>query len=69
MPQLINGLDVTVEVNKSKFKFSKCKHNKGHLVKGQWAIGRVCHETKEVYPDNKQDAQTLLDTYKKTVSS
>jgi len=60
--KLIGGPGLTVEVDESKF--GKRKYNKGRLVEGQWVVGGICRETKEVFlapcPQKQRDAATLL---------
>ena len=69
-PKLIGGPGLTVEVDESKF--GRRKYNKGRLVEGQWVLGGICRETKDVFlavcPDNKRDAPTLLDIIERHVT-
>jgi len=69
-PKLIGGAGLTVEVDESKF--GKRKYNKGRLVEGQWVVGGVCRETGDIFlavcPENKRDADTLLDIINRHVS-
>ena len=62
-PKLIRGPVLTVEIDKSKF--GKRKYNKGRLVEGQWVVGGICRETKDVFlavcQENRCNAETLLD--------
>ena len=62
-PQVIGGSGKTVEVDESKF--GKRKYNRGRLVEGQWVVGGICRETGDIFlaecPNNKRDADTLLD--------
>ena len=69
MPKLIGGPGLTVEIDESKF--GKRKYNKGRLVEGQWVVGGICRETKDVFlavcPENKRDTETLLDIIERHV--
>jgi len=69
-PKLIGGSGLTVEVDESKF--GKRKYNKECLVDGQWVIGGICRETKDVFlaicPENKRDASTLTDIIERHVN-
>jgi len=60
---------LTVETDESKF--GKRKYNKGRLVEGQWVVGGICRETGDVFlavcPNNKRDAETLLDIIERHV--
>ena len=62
-PTVIGGQGMTVEIDESKF--GKRKYNKGRLVEGQWVIGGICRETKDVFlalcPENKRDAAMLME--------
>jgi len=68
-PKLIGGTGLTVEIDESKF--GKRKYNKGRLVEGQWVVGGICRETGDVFlavcPNNKRDAETLLDIIERHV--
>ena len=61
---------MTVEFDESKF--GRRKYNKGRLVEGQWVLGGICCETKDVFlavcPNNKRDAPTLLDITERHVA-
>jgi len=46
-PKLIGGTGLTVENDESKFR--KTKYNKGRLVEGQWVVGGICRETKDMF--------------------
>jgi len=63
-PKFTGGAGLTVDIDESKF--GKRKYNKCRLVKGQWVIGGICQETKDVFlavcPENKRDSTTLIDT-------
>ena len=69
-PTLIGGPNLTVEIDESKF--GKRKYNKGRLIEGQWVVGGICRETKDVFlavcPENKRDAATLMDIIERHVS-
>ena len=69
-PTLIGGAGLTVEVDESKF--GKRKYDKGRLVEGQWVVGGICRETKDIFlavcPHNKRDAPTLLDIIERHVN-
>jgi len=58
----IGGANCTVEVDESKF--GKRKYNRRRVVEGQWVVGGICKETREIfvalYPDNKSDSATLI---------
>ena len=45
-----------------KSKFGKHKYNKGRLVEGQWVLGRICREDKEIFliPVASHDKETLI---------
>ena len=66
---MIGGTGLTVEIDESKF--GKRKYNKGRLVEGQWVVGGICRETGDVFlavcPNNKRDAETLLDIIERHV--
>jgi len=68
-PKLIGGAGLTVEVDESKF--GKHKYNKGRLVEGQWVVGGICRETKDIFlavcRENKRDAPTLIDIIERHV--
>ena len=68
--KLTGGSGLTVEVDESKF--GRRKYNKGRLVEGQWVIGGICRETRDVFlaacPENKRDAATLVDIIKRHIS-
>ena len=61
-PTLIGGAGLKVEIDESKFR--KRKYNKRQLVEGQWVVGGIRRETKDIFlavcPPNKRDASTLL---------
>ena len=52
---------MTVEIDKGKF--GKRKYQRGRLIEGQWVLGGICRETREIFlvtlPKNKIDRQTL----------
>ena len=60
---------MTIEVDESKF--GRHKYEKGRLLEGQWIIGEICRETKDVFfaicPNNKRDAPTLIDIIERHV--
>ena len=37
-------------------------------MKGQWVVGGICRETKAVCPENKRDAETLIDIIERHVN-
>ena len=57
----IGGVGMTVEIDESKF--GKRKYQRGRLIEGQWVLGGICRETREIFlvalPENKRDRQTL----------
>ena len=56
----IGGLGNHVEIDKSKFR--KRKYSHGHIIEGQWVLGGICRETKEMFLVTipSHDEQTLL---------
>ena len=58
--EMIGGEGKIVEIDKSKF--GKCKYNKGRLVEGQWVLGGICREDKEIFliPVASHDKETLI---------
>ena len=71
-PKLIGGAGLTVEVDEThEGKFGKRKYNKGRLVEGQWMVGGICRETKDIFLavclGNKRDAPTLTDIIERHV--
>ena len=48
------------------------KYHKGRLVEGQWVVGEICRETKDVFlavcPENRRNADTLLDIIERHVN-
>jgi len=60
-----------VEIDESKF--GKRKYNRGRVIEGQWVVGGICRETKEIFvslcPDNKCDSTTLLSIIEQHVDS
>ena len=44
-------------------KFGKRKYQRGSLIEGQWVLGGICREAREIFlvalPENKRDRQTL----------
>ena len=57
----IGSVGMTVEIDESKF--GKRKYQRGRLIEGQWVLGGICRETREIFlvalPENKRDRQTL----------
>ena len=43
-------------------KFGKRKYQRGRLVEGQWVLGGICRETRQVFlvPVDSRDGATLL---------
>ena len=54
------GGGCTVEVDEAKF--GKRKYQRGRLVEGQWVLGGICQETRQVFlvPVDSRDGVTLL---------
>ena len=51
-----------MEVNKAKFVNTKRKYQRGRLVEGQWVLGGICRETRQVFlvPVESRDGAILL---------
>ena len=43
----IGGPGTHVEIDESKFR--KRKYNRGRIIEGQWVLGAICHETKDMF--------------------
>ena len=58
--EMIGGEGKIVEIDESKF--GKQKYNRGRLVEGQWVLGGVCREDKEIFlvPVASHDKETLI---------
>ena len=56
----IGGEGCMVEVDEAKF--GKRKYQRGRLVEGQWVLGGICLETRQVFlvPVDSRDGATLL---------
>ena len=56
----IGGQGLIVEIDEAKF--GNRKYNRGHVIKGKWVLGGICHETKEVFLEEaeRRDKHTLL---------
>ena len=67
----LGGAGYTVEIDESKC--GKRKYNRGRVTEGQWVVGGICRETKEIFvslcPDNKRDSTTLLSIIESHVDS
>ena len=61
----IGGIGLTVEIDESKF--GKRKYNRSRVVEGQWVLGGICRETKEVFMMTlpSRDKNTLIPIFKK----
>ena len=58
--QMIGGEGKIIEIDESKF--GKQKYNRGGLVEGQWVLGGICREDKEIFliPVPSHDKETLI---------
>ena len=56
----IGGEGCTVEVDEAKF--GKRKYQRGRIVEGQWVLGGICRETRQVFlvPVERRDGATLI---------
>ena len=56
----IGGPGTHVEIDESKF--GKRKYNRGHVIEGQWVLGGICRETKEIFLVTvpSHDKETLI---------
>ena len=65
----IGGHNLTVEINESKFR--KRKYNRGRVIEGQWVLGGICRETKEVFLTTVQsrDSDTLIPIIKRRIKA
>ena len=63
----IGGIGLTVEIDESKF--GKRKYNRGRVIEGQWVLGGICRETKQVFMTTvpSRDKNTLLPILKKKI--
>ncbi|CAG2189290.1 unnamed protein product [Mytilus edulis] len=59
-PQKIGGPGLIVEIDEAKF--GKRKYNRGRVVDGNWVLGGICRETKEIFlmKVDKRDKDTLI---------
>ena len=58
----IGGHNFTVEMEIDESKFGKCKYSHGQIIEGQWVLGGICRETKQVFLTTvpSRDKDTLL---------
>ena len=65
--QEIGGPGKHVENDESKF--GKRKYNQGRMVEGQWVLGGICREDKEIFlaPVPSHDKETLLPIIKERI--
>jgi len=63
----IDGNNCIVEIDEAKF--GKRKYNRGRVVDGNWVLGGICRENKQVFLQvvGKRDKQTLLPIIEKYV--
>ena len=56
----IGGPGTHVEIDESKF--GKRKYNRGRIIEGQWVLGAICRETKEMFLVTvpSHDKETLI---------
>ena len=61
------GPGLTVEIDGAKFGKRKC--NRGRGVEGNWVLGGICRETKEIFlmKVEKRDKDTLIPINEKYV--
>ncbi|VDH94313.1 Hypothetical predicted protein [Mytilus galloprovincialis] len=59
-PQKFGGPGLIVEIDEAKF--GKRKYNRGRVVEGNWVLGGICGETKEIFlmKVDKRDKDTLI---------
>ena len=62
----IGGIDFHVEIDESKFFV---KENVGRVIEGQWVLGGICRETRELFmePVPARDRDTLLGIIKEKI--
>ena len=63
----IGGHNFTVEIDESKF--GKRKYNRERIIEGQWVLGGICRETKQVFLTTipSRDKETLLPIIKRRI--
>ena len=63
----VGGIGLSVEIDESKF--GKRKYNRGRVIEGQWGLGGICRETKQVFMTTvpSRDKNTLLPILKKKI--
>ena len=64
----IGGIGFTVEIDQSKF--GKWKYNRSRVIEGQWVLGGICRETKQVFMTtvpSRDKKKTLIPILKKKI--
>ncbi|KII61870.1 hypothetical protein RF11_00315 [Thelohanellus kitauei] len=65
IPNHFGLVDIYSRVEVDEEKLCRQKFNVGRVIDGQWVVGGICRETKDVFfvpcPDNKRNSICLID--------